>query len=209
MAIGTAGFTAALSLRALLEGQATPDQGDVLVTGASGGVGSMAVFLAAHAGFRVCAVTGKSDTHAMLTSIGAAAIISRDDVLAARARALAKARWAHAIDTVGGDMLDAALRATAPGGVVTTCGMVASAELNTNVYPFILRGIRLQGIDAAETPMDVRQAVWAGLGHVWTDRAWAQIVREVELDAAMDELRKMADGKSRGRVVVRVAHDDH
>jgi putative YhdH/YhfP family quinone oxidoreductase len=191
MAFGTAGFTAALSMQALRDGHAQPDQGEVLVTGATGGVGSLAVLLLSRAGFRVIAATGKADAEPMLLSLGAAGIISREDVLAARSRPMAKARWAHVIDTVGGDMLDAGLRATCPRGVVTTCGMVASAELATNVFPFILRGVRLQGIDSAATEMQQRLEVWQGLVDVWTPAAWERLVREIVLTDVQPEIEAM------------------
>ncbi|MDE0839327.1 MAG: YhdH/YhfP family quinone oxidoreductase [Kiritimatiellae bacterium] len=204
MVFGTAGFTAALSVRALRHGGATPEQGDVLVTGASGGVGCLAVFLLAKSGFRVVASSGKAEAHDMLSALGAAEIVARDAVLADRKRPLLKTRWAHVIDTVGGDFLESALRATAPNGVVTSCGMVASAELNTNVFPFILRGICLQGIDSATTRMTRRLETWEHLAAAASSDALAHLVTEVTLDEIETVIQSMGEGKSIGRTLVRI-----
>ena len=207
MALGTAGFTAALSLAALKEGGAAPEQGDVLVTGASGGVGCLAVLMLARAGFQVSASTGKSEAHALLKALGAQEVLGREDVLVPLEKPLVKGRWSHVIDTVGGSFLDSALRALRPGGTVTTCGMASSPDLTTNVYPFILRGARLQGIDSVATAMGRRRDTWAGLTDMWTEQSYASVVNEWALDQLDTPLLAMQSGQLCGRTLIRVCGD--
>ena len=140
----------------------------------------------------------------MLSALGAAEIVARDAVLADRKRPLLKARWSNVVDTVGGDFLECALRATVPNGVVTCCGMVASAELNTNVFPFILRGICLQGIDSAGTSMIRRLETWEQLAAAVHSDTMAHLVNEVALDEIEAVIESMAEGKSIGRTLVRI-----
>ena len=163
MTYGTAGFTAGLSVYKLMNQGIRPENGPVLVTGATGGVGSMAVAILAKEGFHVTAASGKAASD-FLTALGAEKIISREQVSGSTDKALLRPRWAGVIDTVGGEILAKALKSTNPWGAVTCCGNVASGELPTTVYPFILRGVTLLGIDAAECPLTLRQKIWDKLG---------------------------------------------
>jgi acrylyl-CoA reductase (NADPH) len=204
MALGTAGFTAALCVRQLLRHEVTPTAGEVLVTGASGGVGCWAVVLLNMLGYHVVAATGKDEAGDWLRQLGAREVIARDALRDSTGKALLKARWAGAVETVGGEFLANVLKSTQRGGCVVCCGNVASAELHTMVYPFILRGVTLQGVDAAETPRPIRLQVWELLAGEWKPpaHALAAIVHTVslaELDAAIEAMLR---GAVRGRVVV-------
>lgn len=204
MALGTAGFTAALSVLKLEQAGVQPEDGDILVTGASGGVGSIAVAILSQAGYRVIAASGKSADADFLLQLGAAQVISREQVTAGGDRALLKERWAGVIDVVGGDTLAAAIKATRYGGVVTCCGLVASPELSLNVYPFILRGVSLLGIDSVQCPAAIRQKVWERLAHGWKPAALATMVTEVPLAGLEKKIQVILQGKIRGRVVVKL-----
>jgi putative YhdH/YhfP family quinone oxidoreductase len=204
MALGTAGFTAALCVRQLLRHEVAPDAGEVLVTGASGGVGCIAVALLSRLGYKVVAATGKAEAHDWLRQLGAHDVIARDVLRDPTGKALLKARWAGAVETVGGEFLAAVLKSTQRGGCVTCCGNVASPELHTTVYPFILRGVTLQGVDSAETKMPLRTKIWALLAGNWklppaTLAAITRTVPLVELDPLIDDMLR---GSLRGRVVV-------
>jgi putative YhdH/YhfP family quinone oxidoreductase len=166
MILGTAGFTAGLCVDALAE-RVAPGVGDILVTGATGGVGSVAVAVLARAGYRVVAVTGKADQAEFLKGLGASDVISRDALMENANRPMMKERWAGAVDVVGGEMLAAVLKSTCYGGTVTCCGLVGSPELPINVFPFILRGVSLLGIDSVHYPMAARPAVWNKLAKPW------------------------------------------
>lgn len=204
MIYGTAGFTAALSVHKLMRQGVRPADGPLLVTGASGGVGSMAVAILAGEGFHVTAASGK-DADAFLTGLGAEKIIDRLQVSGATDKALLRPRWAGIIDTVGGDILAKGLKSTQTGGVVTTCGNVAGAELDITVYPFILRGISLLGIDAAECPLALRQTIWDKLGAEWKLPMLAELATEVSLEQLGDSIDQILQGKIKGRTVVKVA----
>ena len=203
MALGTAGLTAALAVEALQDGGVAPGSGPVLVTGATGGVGSLAVSMLARAGYAVTAATGKGDRHAYLKELGAAEVIGREAVLGPADRALLSSRWGGVVDTVGGVYLDAALRATRRAGVVAACGMVAAARLETNIFPFILRGVRLQGIDTAETPMPKRRAMWVKLAGSWKPEGLAAMCEEVTLDGLDPYITRILAGQVAGRIVVK------
>ena len=149
MVLGTAGLTAALCVDALQKHGVRPESGSVVVTGATGGVGSVAVAILAKLGYDVAAVTGKTASHAYLKGLGARQILAREEVDDHSGRPLLSARWAGGVDTVGGNILGTLLRAAAHGGCVAACGLAASNELPVTVYPFILRGVTLAGIDAA------------------------------------------------------------
>jgi putative YhdH/YhfP family quinone oxidoreductase len=207
MVLGTAGFTAALSVLRLAEGGVSPESGDILVTGATGGVGSMAVALLAKAGYRVTAVTGKEDEHGFLRSLGAAAVIGRDELLEGAERPLMKERWAGGVDVVGGPPLAALLKSTRYGGVVTCCGLVASPELPINVFPFILRGVSLVGIDSAQCPMERRRAVWDRLASGWKPANLEDAAVECGLDGLEEKIRAILKGELRGRTVVNLEAD--
>ena len=204
MIVGTAGFTAAQGLRALHEGGVRPEAGPVLVTGASGGVGCLAVMLAAAAGHTVIAASGKREKHAWLRSLGAAEAVGREDILADPERPLLKGRWAGVIETVGGAYLDAALRATMPHGVVAACGNAASARLETSVFPFILRGVRLQGLDSASTAMAVRRELWTLLAGPWKPARLDDVAAECTLAELPGRIDAMLRAALTGRVVVRL-----
>jgi acrylyl-CoA reductase (NADPH) len=204
MAYGTAGFTAALSVFRLETHGVTPDQGDVLVTGATGGVGSLALAILAQEGYRVVAATGKLDQAPYLRDLGAAEVVHRDEVLDTTGRVLLKGRWAGAVDTVGGEFLATALKSTRHRGAATTCGNVASAELHLTVYPFILRGVSLLGVDSANCPMPMRLELWQKLAHAWRLPQLERIVSVCTLEGLDREIDRILEGKQRGRVVVNV-----
>jgi putative YhdH/YhfP family quinone oxidoreductase len=207
MAIGTAGFTAGMSVAALERHGLRPGDGPVLVTGASGGVGSMAIAILAGRGHEVWAGTGKADEEARLRALGAAGIVGRDEIIAPSSRPLDSARWAGAVDAVGAATLPYVLRTLRPGAAVASSGNASGASLETTVLPFILRGVALLGMDSANLPIAERRALWkrlatdlrpAGLG---SDQGLTEIGLE-ELDGAFDA---MLAGRARGRWVVRVS----
>ncbi len=181
MQLGTAGLTAGLAVLRLTE-QIAPDRGPVLVTGATGGVGSVAVGLLSKLGYEVVAVSGKPEASAHLAPLGAPELLTREEALAGQERPLLRPRWAAVVDTVGGDMLAVAIKATRPAGLVIACGNAASSELPLNVYPFILRGVTLAGIDSATGPLDRRAEVWRRLGQEWRLDAMEAITRTVGLE---------------------------
>ncbi|MGW0173896.1 oxidoreductase [Rhodococcus sp. NPDC003322] len=204
--VGTAGFTAAMSVQALMDRGLTPGDGPVLVTGASGGVGSVSVDLLAAAGFEVVASTGKPEAHELLTSLGAARVIGRLPAdPAAKPRALGKAEWAAAVDCVGGATLADVLSTVRYGGAVAASGLTGGAALHTTVMPFILRGVDLLGIDSVQLPIDRRRALWERIATDLRPRHLDALTREVpvrDVAAVLDVIR--AGGRS-GRTVVRVA----
>jgi len=202
MVIGTAGFTAALSVLKLEQAGVKPGNGDVLVTGATGGVGSIAVAILAKAGYRVVAATGKSADEPFLRTLGAAEVISREQLTEGADRPMLKERWAGVVDVVGGEMLVAALKSTRYGGAVTCCGLVGSTDLAMNIYPFILRGVSLIGIDSVNCPMEPRLQVWERLAGAWRPEHLATVAHEVTLENLEDKLQAILQGKIRGRVVV-------
>ncbi len=204
MALGTAGLTAALSVHQLQRHALAPGQGDVLVTGASGGVGCWAVAILSKLGYRVVAATGKADAGDWLKQLGAQAVLPRDDLRDASGKALLNERWAGVVDAVGGDILATAIKATKRGGCVVCCGNVASPELHITVYPFILRGVTLQGVDSAETPMALRLQMWHNLANSWkpSPMAFEAIVQTVTLAGLDPMIDAILQGKVRGRVVV-------
>jgi putative YhdH/YhfP family quinone oxidoreductase len=203
MALGTAGFTAALSVLKLEQAGVTPSDGDILVTGATGGVGALAVAILARAGYRVVASTGKSSDETFLRNLGAAEIITRDQVTAGSERPLMKERWAGCVDVVGGDTLAAAIKSIRYGGAVTCCGLVGSTELPINVFPFILRGVSLIGIDSAGCPAGTRRQVWKRVAGEWKPERLQDMVTEVPLEGLEEKILTMLRGGSRGRVVVK------
>lgn len=202
MMLGTAGLTAGLSVHELTS-QVASDAGDILVTGATGGVGSLAVAILGTIGYRVTAVTGKSAEADFLQGLGASQVISREEVTEDAERPMLKERWAGAIDVVGGPMLAAVLKSTSYGGTVTCCGLVGSPDLPVNVFPFILRGVRLIGIDSVQCPHDVRQQVWEKLGGSW-QVGLEPLVTEVSLEDLEQPIQDILQGKLKGRILVRL-----
>jgi putative YhdH/YhfP family quinone oxidoreductase len=202
MAYGTAGFTAALSVYRLESYGIRPEDGDVLVTGATGGVGIFSVWMLAHDGYRVVAATGKTGAHPLLAQLGAAEVIGRDEVTEPSSRALLSGRWAAAVDTVGGSILSTVLRATKPNGCVTACGNAASAELALTVYPFILRGVALLGIDMSHVPAPLAADLWQRIAGPWKTPHLSAFIHERPLSALSPEIDRILQGRQVGRVVV-------
>ena len=204
MTIGTAGYTAARCVIALEDRGLSPDDGPVLVTGASGGVGSVAVDILAGRGYEVVASTG-SDAADWLSELGAASVVSRADVIGDAKRPLAKSVWAGAVDCVGGDVLAGAIRGLRYGASVAACGNTGGIQLPTSVLPFILRGVSLLGVDSVQTPIDVRRDTWARLaGDLRPPHLADTIAREISLEELEGALDAILRGELRGRTIVRV-----
>jgi putative YhdH/YhfP family quinone oxidoreductase len=204
MSIGTAGFTAAMSVAALEDRGLQPDDGPVLVTGASGGVGGTALAILAERGYEVWAVTGKPEETERLRSLGAAGILSRDEVTA-DGRPLDAERWAGAVDAVGGATLPYVLRTLRHGGAVAASGNAGGAKLETTVFPFILRGVALLGMDSVPVPISRRRELWDRLATDLRPRELGTHVTEVSLEQLDEPLDAIVSGSARGRWVVRVA----
>ena len=201
--VGTAGFTAALSLERLRANGVRPDGGPVLVTGASGGVGSMAVSLLSQHGYEVVASTGKEAEHPYLRSLGATTVIGRDEVMGDEGRVLGKERWAAAVDCVGGETLAAVIRSLRYGGSVAASGLTGGNAFGSTVYPFIVRGVALLGVDSVLTPIEERRAVWANVRSDFPEETVAAMVaEEVGLDGIDGALVDMAAARVRCRVLV-------
>ena len=203
MAIGTAGYTAALSVLALQAHGVVPSQGEVLVTGATGGVGSVAVALLASLGYSVVASTGKSAEADYLRSLGAKDIIDRA-TLSSPGKPLQKERWAGAIDSVGGATLANVCAQARVGGTVAACGLAGGMDFPSTVAPFILRGVTLAGIDSVMAPLPRREAAWSLLAAHLPPARLAAITREITLAGAFDAARDILAGRVRGRIVVDV-----
>ncbi|WP_295502001.1 MDR family oxidoreductase [Limnohabitans sp. Rim8] len=203
MAIGTAGYTAMLCVMALQKHGFTPDSGDILVTGAGGGVGSVAIALLAKLGYRVVASTGRLQEADYLRQLGAADVMDRAE-LSAPGKPLAKERWAGVVDTVGSHTLANACASTKYGGVVTACGLAQGMDFPSSVAPFILRGVTLAGIDSVMAPRAVREAAWARLAQDLDTAQLERMTREVGLADAVALGAEILAGQVRGRVVVNV-----
>ena len=200
MSIGTAGLTAGLCVRKLLMNDLAPDSGDVLVTGASGGVGSVAVMILSKLGFRVTALTGKIDQIDYLKSLGASSVIMRNE-MEEQGKPLQKALYQGGVDTVGGSILSNFISQTSQRGAITCCGNVASDKLQTSVFPFILRGVTLIGIDSAESLLEVKKEIWKNFSKDWKIDL-EKITKEVRLDSLSDEVEKILKGEQVGRIRV-------
>jgi putative YhdH/YhfP family quinone oxidoreductase len=201
MGYGTAGLTAALCVMRLLASGLSKDSGEVLVTGATGGVGSVAVGILGKLGFNVAAATGKTDEKDFLTNLGAKTIISRDEANDTSGRPLQKPRWAGVVDTVGGNILATALKTAKYGGLVAACGNAMSGDLAMTVYPFILRGVSLLGVDSVELPINSRIRAWQKLAQEWKIDL-DPIVSECALDQLEPKIDQILKGGIRGRVIV-------
>jgi len=199
---GVAGFTAALSVDALQKYGVNPEQGEIVVTGSTGGVGSVSVALLSLLGYTVVASTGKKEESEFLLRLGASEIISREEVNDESKKPLLRERWAGAVDTVGGTTLAALLKAAKRGGAVAATGLVASSELSTTVFPFILRGVSLLGIDSGFTPTKLRLEIWNKLAGIWKIPQLEQLTIDCTLEELDPEIDKILAGGQRGRVVV-------
>lgn len=202
MAIGTAGYTAMLCVLALEDLGIAPASGEILVTGATGGVGSVAVALLGRLGYTVVAATGKASQEAYLKALGATAVVPRDS-LSAAGKPFQKERWAGVVDAVGSHTLANAIAQTRYGGVVSACGLAQGTDLPTTVLPFILRGVTLAGIDSVMAPMSRRQRAWQRLARDLDPALLEAMMVEIALPEAIAKAQALMDGKVRGRVVVR------
>ena len=201
MAIGTAGYTAMLCVIALEKNGITPDKGDILVTGANGGVGSFSIAILAKLGYRVVASTGRVDQAEYLTKLGAAEIIDRN-TLSEPGRPLGKERWAAAIDSAGSHTLANVCAGIQYGGVVAACGLAQGMDFPATVMPFILRGVTLAGIDSVMRPLEDRIAAWQRLGDILDPTVFDDISIDIGLDEVVEKAENLIAGKVRGRVVV-------
>ncbi len=207
MALGTAGLTAAMSVDALRKHDVAPDRGDVVVTGASGGVGSIAVALLAKLGYRVAAVTGKASAHDYLKKLGASQVLDRQAVDETSGKPLLTGRWAGAVDTVGGNILGTLIRATRLAGCVAACGMAGGTSLPVTVFPFILRGVTLSGIEAAWVPTPLRSEIWDRLAVQWKLDNLDAIAQPVDLEQLPSKIPEILAGRITGRLVVRIQNE--
>ncbi len=205
MILGTAGLTAALCLEKLLWMNAQPEQGPILVTGATGGVGSVAIALLAHLGFEVIAVSGKRDQVDYLKALGAETVIGRETLSAQSSRPILKPMYAHAVDTVGGDMLSNVIKSLNPQGSVAVCGLVASPKMDITVLPFILRGVNVLGVDSVELPLEDKARNWTRLAEEWRLPNLGEMTTEVGLEGISQTVDKLLAGGVVGRTLVRVS----
>ena len=204
MTYGTAGLTAALSVNELLLNGVKKEDGEILVTGATGGVGSMAVAILAKLGFEVVAISGKEEQIPFLKEIGVKEVILRKDFDIENKKPMVKERFAGVVDTVGGNILAEALKAVKYDGVATCCGLTASHELNTNVFPFILRGVRLIGIDSVEAKIEKKVAAWEKVANEFKVSILDNLTNEISLDEVADSYEKLLAGKAVGRYLVKI-----
>jgi putative YhdH/YhfP family quinone oxidoreductase len=204
MSLGTAGFTAALAIHRLEQNELSPDKGKVIVTGATGGVGSLAINMLSQLGYHVVAVTGKDSEHEFLKSIGANEILSRNSIDLSSKRPLEKAQWAGALDSVGGDTLAWLARTMLQNGAIASFGNAAGVELHTTVFPFILRGVKLLGVDSAATLMPLRKQIWQRLAGDLRPQLLAKIAHTVSFDELPEVFPKMLRGETHGRTVIEI-----
>lgn len=204
MVLGTAGFTAMLAMMALEQNGVTPDKGDILVTGATGGVGSVAVEILSQAGYKVVASSGKPDMKDYLLKLGAQEVVTRSDVLDDSPKVLLKERWAGAVDNAGGKTLESLLRTMKRGGSVALTGNVHGNAFSTTVLPFILRGVNLLGIDSVECPMQTRLEAWRRLSSDLKPRHMEEIATVIGMADLPEKLKEIQEGGARGRYVLKI-----
>ena len=204
MTFGTAGLTAALSVNELMDNGIRPESGSILVTGATGGVGSIAVSILSKIGFTVVAISGKEEKTDYLKRIGASEVILRDTFNEEAKKPMMAEKYAGVVDTVGGEVLANALKYIKYDGVATCCGLTSSHELNTNVFPFILRGVRLIGIDSVECKLEKKQLAWEKLASRWKIDNLSTIINEISLNEIKDTYELLLSGKAVGRYVVKI-----
>ena len=204
MTFGTAGLTAALSVNELMDNGIRPESGSILVTGATGGVGSIAVSILSKIGFTVVAISGKEEKTDYLKRIGASEVILRDTFNEEAKKPMMGEKYAGVVDTVGGEVLANALKYIKYDGVATCCGLTSSHELNTNVFPFILRGVRLIVIDSVECKLEKKQAAWEKIASKWKISTLNSITNEITLNEIKDAYSLLLAGKAVGRYVVRI-----
>jgi acrylyl-CoA reductase (NADPH) len=202
MIYGTAGFTAAQCVTAIAERGIEPDRGEIVVTGATGGVGSIAVAILAKLGYQVAAVSGKSDRHDWLRQLGASNVLGRGDVLDESDKPLLPERWAAAVDSVGGQTLSTLVRSTKYRGVITSYGLVGGDQLSLSVYPFLLRGVTLAGIDSAKCPRSQRLEMWKKLAGPWRIENLDRLATEITLDDLPARIQQIMAGDVVGRTLV-------
>lgn len=203
MIIGTSGFTAASGIFEFIRHGIKPESGEILVTGATGAVGSMAIAMLSRAGYNVVATSGKTEATEWLMNLGASRIISRDELNDTSDKGLLPGKWVAVLDTVGGNILSTAIRSTKDRGIITNCGMIASNMLTVSVFPFILRAVRLIGIASAETPMERRLEIWDLIRMLKPDKI-EEIAKTITLDEVPYQLSLMLKGKQTGKVVVKI-----
>jgi putative YhdH/YhfP family quinone oxidoreductase len=202
MMIGTAGFTAALAIFKMEQNGQKPENGPVLVTGAGGGLGSLAINILSQTGYHVIAATGKTTEGEYFNKLGATEVIDRTLVNDQSGKLLLKPRWAGVIETVGGNILSTAIRACQRHGNIAVCGNALSHELNISVYPFILNGVNLLGIDSATSSMALRKVIWDRLANDWRPNMLKMIGNEIKMDQLPEQIELILKGKTRGRLVV-------
>lgn len=206
MILGTGGFTAALALYKMEMAGQSPDKGEIVVTGATGGVGSMAVSIFSKAGYDVVASTGKKDAHDYLKKLGAIRCEDRTYTNDEKRRPVSRTKWAGALDTVGGNTLATLMAGCGKNGCIAVCGLVASPKLETTVYPFLLNGVNLIGVESAETAMDVRLQLWDKLSSIWKPDKLEEMALDISLPELDEQIQLILEGKTKGRVVVRHHH---
>ena len=206
MALGTAGFTAALSVHKLEHNGLTPQQGPVLVTGATGGLGSIAISILKNLGYTVAASTGQQSEHDYLKALGADDILPREETSAESNRPLDKDRWAGCVDAVGGATLAYLLRTTSYGGSIASCGNTGGVNVNTTVFPFILRGVNLLGIDSVNCPMPLRRTIWEHLASDYKPKHLLDLIgHEAPFEELPQALATILKGGVRGRTIIKIA----
>ena len=206
MIMGTAGFTAALALHKMEMAGQKPEMGELVVTGASGGVGSMAISIFSKAGYSVVASSGKTDEYDYLKLLGAVRCEGRDYCHDVKRRPISKSKWAGGLDTVGGNTLSTLMAACGKNGSIAVCGLVESAKLESTVYPFLLNGINLIGVESAETEMKTRLLLWEKLSTIWKPENLEEIALDTDLIGLDAHVLKIIKGNTRGRVVVKHNH---